>query len=70
MNDEGRLHSAPATSQLTDSEDTTEVGASWRRCPDCGARCPTADHLVRHQVRVCIGHGYRALRLMPRRRQP
>jgi hypothetical protein len=28
---------------------------SWPRCPDCGARCPTAQLLRRHRERDCCG---------------
>lgn len=28
----------------------------WPRCPDCGARAPTAELLERHRVRRCHGN--------------
>jgi hypothetical protein len=27
----------------------------WSKCPECGARCPTASLLRRHQLRDCHG---------------
>ena len=55
QNDEGRLHTAPA-SPTTWAEDITEVGRrDYPRCESCGARFPAPEYLERHQVRACVG---------------
>jgi hypothetical protein len=54
QNDEGRLHSAPA-SPTTCTEDTSGVGCDYPRCPSCGKRFPAAEDLERHRARAGVG---------------
>ena len=64
MNDEGRLHSAPATSQIACPNCNASIGEPWPRCK-CGRRFPSAYHLQRHLERTgCKGeYAYGAVQL-------
>ena len=73
MNDEGRRHSAPATSYINvTAANRTSVGGrhggrEWPRCPSCNAGFPAPEHVDRHLVRACPGEMAKPLiRRLPR----
>ena len=71
MNDEGRLHSALATSQITCPNCSASICEPWPRC-GCGMRFPAVEHLQRHIARTgCQSEReYGRVRRLPRPGSP